>query len=214
MSRIKRYTVVNNIPGYLPEDVEPYHGLILEDAMSALREDVERYVGDYSEEGYVYRETWSDDGTFCRVVTGEQRDFQTERVFTLIEEDDDAEYYTVEGWNGIGWNVVGYVTTQDEDYEWTGIEDEDRSRVVAIMVGDDRRFEHDIADVTPHYDEPLCGCGQIGCGWHGEEGSALPALVVGVVLVLVLAVLAIYAIGQAAEHEAKCSTLSGQCSTP
>ena len=44
----------------------------------------------------------------------------------------------------------------------------DMDRVVAHMVGDDEKFEFDAEEA--HYldeDEPVCSCGQDGCGWAG-----------------------------------------------
>lgn len=43
---------------------------------------------------------------------------------------------------------------------------EDRTRVVAHMIGDDHDFTFDIDDLEPISDDDYCsGCGQIGCGW-------------------------------------------------
>jgi hypothetical protein len=80
------YIVVNNMPGYLPEDDEPAEFDTLEEAKACLAEDVERYADDYAEDGgYVYRERWSDDRLYCLVTLGEQRGFQRERVFEVVE---------------------------------------------------------------------------------------------------------------------------------
>jgi hypothetical protein len=84
--------------------------------------------------------------------------------------------YKVEGYRGIAWYVVGYVKdiqvnpVYDEDDEYTGFDDweevEDRSKVVCIMVGDDRKFTFDIEDLAKLNEEEYCpSCGQIGCGW-------------------------------------------------
>jgi len=81
-----RFVVVENTPGYLPEDDDPATFEDRESARAYLREAVERYTNEYSENGgYVYREHWSDDGLSCLVTLGEQREFQTERVFEVIE---------------------------------------------------------------------------------------------------------------------------------
>ena len=49
----------------------------------------------------------------------------------------------------------------ETDYE----EVVDNSRVVAVMVGDDREHEIDIDDLVKIDEDDFCfGCGQIGCG--------------------------------------------------
>lgn len=54
----------------------------------------------------------------------------------------------------------------DQDTERTG-------RVVAVMVGDDRRFVVDEEDVTPLAREDYCGeCGQVGCTHDGYDRTA------------------------------------------
>lgn len=91
--------------------------------------------------------------------------------------------YTAAGWAaGIAWRATGYVqewTEERWEYDGEGDPDdeasycycepeqvEDRSRVVAHMVGDDRDFDFDISDLTPIADDDYCsGCGQVGCGW-------------------------------------------------
>jgi hypothetical protein len=73
-------------------------------------------------------------------------------------------HYTVEGYGGIAWYVLGYETWRDEDYEWSGIENVDKDRVCAVMVGDDRTFTFDIEDLTVLPEDAYCHeCGQIGC---------------------------------------------------
>lgn len=81
-----------------------------------------------------------------------------------FEQDDaafPAEAYTAAGWGaGVAWRVYGWETAPDEDTEWTGIE-ERTGRVVAVMVGDDRRFTFDPDDLTPLDDLAYCAeCGQ------------------------------------------------------
>jgi hypothetical protein len=75
-------------------------------------------------------------------------------------------HYTISGWSeGIAWYLLGYVMVRDEDFDWTGIAEEDRSRVRAVMVGDDRIFTADVDDLTVIGEEDFCrGCGQVGCG--------------------------------------------------
>ena len=75
--------------------------------------------------------------------------------------------YRVEGYRGIAFYLDGFVRYRGSDYEWSGLKYEDRSRVRAIMVGDDRVHEVDVDDLTPLADGDYCkDCGQIGCGWH------------------------------------------------
>jgi hypothetical protein len=77
-------------------------------------------------------------------------------------------YYTVEGWSsGIAWRVLGPVMIRDEDYEWSGIEYEHEFFVRAVMVGDDKEYQVDAANLKLLDEEDFCsGCGQVGCG-HG-----------------------------------------------
>ena len=90
--------------------------------------------------------------------------------------------YRVQGYGGVAWRVDGYAqewTEETWEYSGEGDEDdeanyyynepeliEDRSRVVAHMIGDDRDFTFDVDEVEPIEDDEYCsGCGQIGCGW-------------------------------------------------
>lgn len=85
--------------------------------------------------------------------------------------------YRVNGYDGIAWWLEGYVRTPRVDSEtdelvcdWLGECDDaydiDTTRVVAIMVGDNRRHEIDIDDLELIADDAYCSCcGQIGCGW-------------------------------------------------
>ena len=78
----------------------------------------------------------------------------------------DADAYVAKGWRGIAWHVLGWETEPDEDTEWSGYERR-TGNVVAVMVGDDRRFTFEPDDLTPIDREEYCGeCGQVGCG-HG-----------------------------------------------
>lgn len=80
-----------------------------------------------------------------------------------------ADAYTVRGYQGIAWHVLGWETEPDEDTEWSGIERR-TGRVVAIMVGDDSRFTFDPDELTAIEREAYCGvCGQIGCCHDGYE---------------------------------------------
>lgn len=74
-----------------------------------------------------------------------------------------AEHYSVRQYAGIAWYVLGWETEPDEDTEWSGYENR-TGRVVAVMVGDDRRFSLDESDLTPLAEDQFChSCGQIGC---------------------------------------------------
>ncbi len=58
------------------------------------------------------------------------------------------------------------------EFDMTEIEDvelDGRARI--RMVGDDYVFHVDVDTLTP-ITEPLCECGQIGCGWHGQPSEA------------------------------------------
>lgn len=87
------------------------------------------------------------------------------------------QFYAVDGYAGIAWHAIEHPTTwayvdvfyEDEngDEVWftDGEEVTDYERVVCIMVGDDRRFEFEISELTAISEDDFCaGCGQIGCG--------------------------------------------------
>jgi hypothetical protein len=83
-----------------------------------------------------------------------------------------ADAYTADGWaQGIAWHVLGWETEPDSDTEWSG-EEPRTGRVVAVMVGDDRRFTFETDDLHALEREDYCGsCGQIGCGHDGLDRS-------------------------------------------
>lgn len=74
--------------------------------------------------------------------------------------------YSVAGCPGVAFYLTGYVQTFDPDSgEWLDNPD----MVRAVMVGDDRVHEVDVADLTPLADGAYCGeCGQIGCTHDGR----------------------------------------------
>ena len=81
-----------------------------------------------------------------------------------------ADAYRVRGYEGIAWRILGWETEPDEDTEWSGYEVR-TGRVLAIMIGDDRRFAFDPDEVSPLKRSEFCSeCGQIGCA-HG--GAAI-----------------------------------------
>ena len=78
-----------------------------------------------------------------------------------------AEAYSVQGYRGVAWYVYGWETEPTEDTEWDVIE-ERTGRVVAVMIGDDRRHTFDPDELTPLEREGYCGvCGQVGCTHDG-----------------------------------------------
>ena len=94
--------------------------------------------------------------------------------------------YTVKGWAGIAFYIHGFPKRwepemapwpYDDDYatgeydtgdgEWVA-QDETCGRVNVVMVGDDRKWEVDVSDLTLLPEGGYCGsCGQIRCG-HGN----------------------------------------------
>lgn len=92
-----------------------------------------------------------------------------------FEQDDEAfpaDAYTARGYNGVAWYALGWETEPDEDTEWSGFEQR-TGRVVAVMVGDDRRFTFDPDDLKPLAREDYCGvCGQVGCSHDGLSREA------------------------------------------
>jgi hypothetical protein len=92
--------------------------------------------------------------------------------------------YTVAGYRGIAFYLVGYVTEwTDEEWIYDGEGDpddessylycepeeiENQSMVRAVMVGDDRVSTVDVDDLTLIHEDDYCpGCGQIGCKAYG-----------------------------------------------
>ena len=86
-----------------------------------------------------------------------------------------ADNYTVRGYRGVAFYVLGWETEPDEDTEWSGCESR-TGRVLAVMVGDDYRHRVDPEDLTPLAREEFCGvCGQIGCSHDGYDRSEIAA---------------------------------------
>jgi hypothetical protein len=79
-------------------------------------------------------------------------------------------HYTISGYDGIAWYLLGPVMHRDEDYDWTGIETPDDQMVRAVMVGDDRVFEVDRDDLELLPEDDYCAvCGQVGCTHDGRD---------------------------------------------
>lgn len=82
-----------------------------------------------------------------------------------------AETYRVDRYGGVAWRVRGWETAPDEETEWSGFEQR-TGKVVAVMVGDDRRFVFDPDQLTPLGELEYCAaCGQIGCIGDGRDRS-------------------------------------------
>lgn len=83
----------------------------------------------------------------------------------------DAPAYVETRRPGVAWYVLGWETEPDEDTGWSGMENR-TGRIVAVMVGDDRRFTFDRDELAPLKREDYCGeCGQIGCAHDGLDRS-------------------------------------------
>jgi hypothetical protein len=91
----------------------------------------------------------------------------------MTTEIDFDAHYSVDGMPGVAWYLVGYVT--DVTYEWDDdneceVEVEyNTSMVEAVMVGDNRKHEIDVDDLTKLDEDDYCHqCGQIGCTHDGR----------------------------------------------
>lgn len=80
-----------------------------------------------------------------------------------------ADAYTVAGWSGIAWDVLGWEIEPDADTEWSGVERR-TGNLVVVMIGDDRHFSVHPDEVSPLDEDAYCHeCGQIGCTHDGRE---------------------------------------------
>jgi hypothetical protein len=71
--------------------------------------------------------------------------------------------YTVEGWAGIAFRVLGWELEPDEDTDWSGYYVRS-GRVLVVMIGDDKRHRVDPDDTSPLSALEYCrDCGQVGC---------------------------------------------------
>jgi hypothetical protein len=88
----------------------------------------------------------------------------TEETWEYLGDDNDPDagaddYYARTGFYFPDENPSNYAYGEPEEVE-------DRTRVVAHMIGDDRDFTFDIDDLTPIPDDAYCACcGQVGCQW-------------------------------------------------
>ena len=100
------------------------------------------------------------------------------KVDGIEREIDFDAHYMIAGWRGIAFVLLGWhaeyrpvmCDAEDQDgreYEIESGEFElepDFDRVVAVMVGDDRRHMVDLSDLTVIAEDSFCrSCGQIGC---------------------------------------------------
>ena len=75
-----------------------------------------------------------------------------------------GDAYQVNGWSGIAFAIWGWETEPDNNTEWSGYENR-TGNLIAVMIGDDRKFSIEPSDVSPIADTEYCHtCGQIGCG--------------------------------------------------
>lgn len=100
--------------------------------------------------------------------------------------------YSVKGYRGVAFFIHGFPKKNEPIIDWVECgepgcaceeggqnlhevevgselveQDETCGRVLVVMVGDDRKHEVDVEDLTPLAEDAYCGsCGQIGCG-HG-----------------------------------------------
>ena len=79
-------------------------------------------------------------------------------------------HFRVKGWAGIAFVAMGYLAeypelTEDDPEPGLVL---DKSRIVVVMVGDDKRHIVAASDLIPLNEDEFCPeCGQIGCG-HGR----------------------------------------------
>lgn len=90
-------------------------------------------------------------------------------------EADDAAFphdaYSVRGYAGVAFQVLGWEVEPDDDTEWSGYEPR-TDNVLAVMVGDDKRWSVDPDDLTPLAEDAFCReCGQVGCQ-HGDSDDS------------------------------------------
>ena len=81
--------------------------------------------------------------------------------------------FQVKNYRGIAWRILGWFAEYaqpdgEEDFNYDEPElVPDETRVVAIMVGDDRKHVIDKDDLIPLEEGAYCpSCGQTGCHWH------------------------------------------------
>jgi hypothetical protein len=117
------------------------------------------------------------------------QDLSAAEILTAITEGDRP--FVVYGWTGVAWRYSGPVIDHvepeyewDDDYGggvWAGCEQalegdvnctcpHSTTEVYAVMIGDDRRFVHDLDDIVPIDDDDHCpGCGSTTCGHYRTD---------------------------------------------
>lgn len=82
------YVVIENTPGYMPEDDDPFETDSLEDAKTALRDNVERHLDFLADDPDIGPDgpsvSWDVDGMSCYVVSSEH-EHDLGRVFEILE---------------------------------------------------------------------------------------------------------------------------------
>jgi len=115
-------------------------------------------------------QTWTCDGVEVRAY-GRNPRFR----FAPDAERWPEDAYTVDGWRGIAWAVLGWEVEPTADTEWDGIE-ERTAYVLCVMVGDDRPHRFEPEDLTALGELDYCAeCGQVGCTHDGRDRSEVPA---------------------------------------
>jgi hypothetical protein len=79
------YVVIENTPGYLPENDDPFTTDDIVRALDVIHEDVERYVDHLEETGERYSVSWSDGHHSCFVSIEKPHDLG--RVFEIVEQE-------------------------------------------------------------------------------------------------------------------------------
>lgn len=91
---------------------------------------------------------------------------------TATPELDLKAHYAVRNYRGFAFYLRGYVKLQvPPEIEGDEPEEvEDRSQVIAVMVGDDRKHIIEVDDLRLLGEDEFCHtCGQIGCGCDVRE---------------------------------------------
>lgn len=87
-----------------------------------------------------------------------------------------AGAFTVDGVVGVAWRAIKYKQVPVIDPEQIDYDDapdfieeiDDKDWIIAVMVGDNRRHEIEVSEITMIEDDDYCSqCGQVGCS-HGQ----------------------------------------------
>ena len=77
------YVVVENTPGYLPDDDNPFETRDLEEAKQAIKDEVQRLCDHLDEIDEPYQVHWAEDGTAAFVQ--EDREHALGRSFEILD---------------------------------------------------------------------------------------------------------------------------------